>query len=42
MSNISFSQIIVLLILGFLLFGDLTKLFNNIKFLKKKIKKKEI
>lgn len=52
MNNISFGQLIILLILGFLFFGDITNLTKNItnfikrheltKLLKKKNRKKGI
>lgn len=36
--NLSFKQLIILLIIGFLLFGDISFIKNNFNFLLKKIK----
>ena len=36
--NLSFKQLIILLIIGFLLFGDISFIKNNFNYLLKKIK----
>jgi hypothetical protein len=36
--NLSFKQLIILILLGFLLFGDVSYIKNNFNFLLKKIK----
>ena len=36
--NLSFKQLIILIIVGFLLFGDISFIKNNFNFLLKKIK----